>query len=101
MATDRQSLHRKLETMAKCLSISSSTRATTVWRLPMFEAQKTSVHMLCGDYDLTCTPADATRTASATKGATIVMMDELGHFPMSENSNAYRPCFADALAPMP
>jgi pimeloyl-ACP methyl ester carboxylesterase len=67
----------------------------------MIDTQKTPVHMLCGEYDLTCTPADATRTTVAIKGATIAIMEELGHFPMSENPKAFRPYFADALARMP
>jgi pimeloyl-ACP methyl ester carboxylesterase len=72
-----------------------------VSRLSMIDTQKTPVHMLCGEYDLTCTPADAIRTAAAMKGATIAIMEELGHFPMSENPKAFRPYFADALARMP
>ena len=72
-----------------------------VSRLSMIDTQKTPVHMLCGEYDLTCTPADAMRTSCAMKGATIAIMKELGHFPMSENPKAFRPYFADALARMP
>ena len=70
-------------------------------RLSMIDTQKTPVHMLCGEYDLTSTPADAMRTTCAMKGATIAIMEELGHFPMSENPKAFRPYFADALARMP
>lgn len=70
-------------------------------RLPDIDTQKTPVHLLCGEYDLTCTPADAMRTAAAIEGATITIMQELGHFPMSENPRAFRPYFADALGRMP
>lgn len=72
-----------------------------VSRLPTIDTKKTPIHMLCGEYDLTCTPSDATRTANAITGATIAIMEGVGHFPMSENPRAFRPYFADALARMP
>jgi pimeloyl-ACP methyl ester carboxylesterase len=72
-----------------------------VSRLSLIDTRKTPVHILGGEYDLTCTPADAERTAKAIRGATIAIMEELGHFPMSENPKAFRPYFADALAHMP
>lgn len=56
------------------------------------------VHILCGEYDLTCTPADARRTHEAIRGSTLEIMSELGHFPMSENPVRFRPYFARALA---
>jgi len=72
-----------------------------VGRLASIDTRATPVHMLCGAYDLTCTPEDARRTASAIAGATLTIMDELGHFPMSEHPAAFRPYFADALERMP
>jgi pimeloyl-ACP methyl ester carboxylesterase len=72
-----------------------------VSRLPLIDAQKTPVHILCGEYDLTCTPDDARRTAEAIRGATLTIMKELGHFPMSENPRAFRPYFEQALNLMP
>jgi len=72
-----------------------------IGRLSKIDARKTPVHLLCGEYDLTCTPADAQRTADAIPGATISIMEELGHFPMSENPLAFRRHFVDALARMP
>jgi pimeloyl-ACP methyl ester carboxylesterase len=55
------------------------------------------VHILCGEYDLTCTPEDARRTHRAIAGSTLEIMTELGHFPMSENPKRFRPYFARAL----
>lgn len=55
---------------------------------------------MCGEYDMTCTPEDAKRTADAIDGATLVIMKELGHFPMSENPAAFRPYFEKALERM-
>lgn len=54
-------------------------------RLPDIDTEKTPVHIIVGAYDLTCTPEDAERTANAIPGATLAVMDELGHFPMSEH----------------
>jgi pimeloyl-ACP methyl ester carboxylesterase len=70
-------------------------------RLPQIDTGKTPVHLIVGAYDLTCTPEDARRTADAIPGATLAVMDELGHFPMSEHPAGFRPFFIDALARMP
>jgi pimeloyl-ACP methyl ester carboxylesterase len=72
-----------------------------VSRLPLIDAQRTPVHILCGEYDLTCTPEDARRTAEAIRGAKLTIMKELGHFPMSENPRVFRPYFEQALNLMP
>jgi pimeloyl-ACP methyl ester carboxylesterase len=69
-------------------------------RLGQIDTGRTPVHILVGAYDLTCTPEDARRTAAAIPGATIAVMDELGHFPMSEHPEGFRPFFLDALARM-
>ena len=69
-------------------------------KLGGIDTAKTPVHILCGAYDLTCTPQDAKRTAEAIPGASLAVMAELGHFPMSEHPTAFRPHFADALARM-
>lgn len=70
-------------------------------RLGQIDTDKTPVHIMVGAYDLTCTPEDARRTADAIPGATLAVMDELGHFPMSEHPEGFRPFFAEALAKMP
>lgn len=70
-------------------------------RLPQIDTSATPVHILVGAYDLTCTPEDARRTADAIDGATLTVMDELGHFPMSEHPEGFRPYFVDALRRMP
>lgn len=71
-----------------------------VARLGSINTQRTPVHIMCGEYDMTCTPEDAKRTADAIDGATLVIMKELGHFPMSENPAAFRPYFEKALERM-
>jgi pimeloyl-ACP methyl ester carboxylesterase len=72
-----------------------------IGRLPQIDTGKTPVHLIVGAYDLTCTPEDARRTADAIPGATLAVMEELGHFPMSEHPAGFRPFFVDALARMP
>ncbi|MGH1356279.1 MAG: alpha/beta fold hydrolase [Thalassovita sp.] len=69
-------------------------------RLPQIDTAKTPVHMIVGAYDLTCTPEDAKRTADAIPGASLAVMDELGHFPMSEHPGGFRPFFVEALEKM-
>ncbi len=71
-----------------------------IGRLAMIDTTKTPVHLIVGAYDLTCTPEDAARTARAIPGATLSVMDELGHFPMSEHPQGFRPFFLDGLAKM-
>ncbi len=70
-------------------------------RLGRIDTGKTPVHILVGAYDLTCTPEDAQRTAHAINGATLTVMETLGHFPMSEHPEGFRPYFIDALTRMP
>ena len=72
-----------------------------IGRLGRIDTARTPVHLIVGAYDLTCTPEDAKRTADAIPGATLSVMDELGHFPMSEHPAGFRPFFAEALARMP
>jgi pimeloyl-ACP methyl ester carboxylesterase len=71
-----------------------------IGRLSQIDTARTPVHLLVGAYDLTCTPEDAQRTAAAIAGATCTVMAELGHFPMSEHPQGFRPYFVDALARM-
>ena len=71
-----------------------------IGRLGQIDTAKTPVHLIVGAYDLTCTPEDAQRTADAIPGSTIAVMDELGHFPMSEHPAGFRPFFAEALERM-
>ncbi|AVW92697.1 alpha/beta fold hydrolase [Celeribacter baekdonensis] len=69
-------------------------------RLGQIDTAKTPVHIMVGAYDLTCTPEDAKRTVDAIPGATLAVMEELGHFPMSEHPEGFRPFFVEALNKM-
>jgi pimeloyl-ACP methyl ester carboxylesterase len=48
------------------------------------------VYLLSGAYDTSCTPARARATAANIKGCRAVVMDGIGHFPMSENPPLFR-----------
>ena len=69
-----------------------------VGQLHRIDTAKAPVHIMVGEYDLTCTPEDARRTAKAIPGATLDVMPGIGHFPMSENPERFRPHFFNALA---
>lgn len=48
------------------------------------------LYLLTGEYDFSCMPEDTLRTAAQIPGADVVVMEELGHFPMSENPAQFR-----------
>lgn len=45
--------------------------------------------LLTGEYDFSCRPEDTLATAEAIPGCTAVVMERLGHFPMSENHDQF------------
>lgn len=71
-----------------------------VGQLDRIDTSAAPVHIMVGTYDLTCTPEDAQRTADGIPGATLDIMPEIGHFPMSEHPTRFRPHFVEALARM-
>jgi pimeloyl-ACP methyl ester carboxylesterase len=48
------------------------------------------LYLLTGAYDFSCTPEDTKRTAMGIPGAKVKIMEEMGHFPMSENPARFR-----------
>lgn len=48
------------------------------------------LYLLTGEYDFSCQPEDTLRTAGRIPGAEVVVMAEVGHFPMSENPEKFR-----------
>ena len=55
------------------------------------------LYLLTGEYDFSCTPEDTMRTAAAIGGASVTIMERLGHFPMSENPEQFRRYIAPVL----
>ena len=47
------------------------------------------LYMLTGEYDYSASPKDTEAAAARIKGAKVTIMKELGHFPMSENPEAF------------
>ena len=48
------------------------------------------VYLFSGEYDYSCTPEDTQRTGAHIPGSEVVIMKEMGHFPMSENPGHFR-----------
>ncbi|MBL8581424.1 MAG: alpha/beta hydrolase [Rhizobiaceae bacterium] len=57
---------------------------------PRIDAARTPVALLSGVYDYSATPADGARLAELIPGALHVVMDGIGHFPMTENPDHFR-----------
>ncbi|TQM11282.1 alpha/beta fold hydrolase [Pseudonocardia kunmingensis] len=47
------------------------------------------LYLLTGEYDYSCMPEDTLAVAKAVPGAQVVIMPGLGHFPMSEDHDAF------------
>jgi pimeloyl-ACP methyl ester carboxylesterase len=59
-------------------------------RLAGIDTGRCPLFLLTGEYDFSCTPEDTQRTAAQIPGAEVIIMSELGHFPMSENPMQFR-----------
>lgn len=59
-------------------------------KLTQIDTTKLPLYLLTGEYDFSCSPEDTLRTADAIAGAKVTIMQELGHFPMSENPAKFR-----------
>lgn len=64
---------------------------------PRIDAARTPVSLLCGTYDYSATPEDGARLAGLIPGAELRVMDGLGHFPMCEHPDLFRPHLLAAL----
>jgi pimeloyl-ACP methyl ester carboxylesterase len=65
---------------------------------PRIDAGRTPVSMLCGTYDYSATPEDGAKLAALIPGADLRVMEGLGHFPMCEHPDLFRPHLLAALA---
>jgi pimeloyl-ACP methyl ester carboxylesterase len=54
------------------------------------DTERCPLYLLTGEYDFSCTPDDTARTAAQMPGVKVTIMEELGHFPMSENPDRFR-----------
>ena len=65
---------------------------------PRIDTTRTPTALLCGTYDYSATPEDGARLAALMPGALLRVMDGLGHFPMCEHPDLFRPHLVAALA---
>jgi pimeloyl-ACP methyl ester carboxylesterase len=59
-------------------------------KLAQIDTGRCPLYLLTGEYDYSSSPADTQATAEHIPGAKVVIMKELGHFPMSENPERFR-----------
>lgn len=64
---------------------------------PRIDAARIPVALLSGTYDYSATPADGEKLAARIPGAMLRVMDGLGHFPMCEHPDLFRPHLMAAL----
>ena len=69
--------------------VSRSGSAINTGRCPLF--------LLTAEYDFSCRPDDTLRTAASIDVAGVVIMEQLGHFPMRENLAQFRRYIAPVL----
>jgi pimeloyl-ACP methyl ester carboxylesterase len=66
-------------------------------RVSAIDTSRCPLFLLTGEYDFSCRPEDTLRTAASIDGAEVIIMEELGHFPMSENPTQFRRYIAPVL----
>ena len=66
-------------------------------RVSTIDTSRCLLFLLTGEYDFSCMPSDTLRTAASIEGAEVVIMEQLGHFPMSENPAQFRRYIAPVL----
>ena len=59
-------------------------------RVGRIDTRRCPLYLLTGEYDFSCAPEDTLRTARQIAGAETVIMEKVGHFPMSENPAQFR-----------
>ncbi len=62
------------------------------------DTERCPVYLMTGEYDYSCTPELTLETAARIPGAHAIIMQELGHFPMSENPQLFRGYLLDVLS---
>jgi pimeloyl-ACP methyl ester carboxylesterase len=66
-------------------------------KLDQIDGDRCPVVMLTGTYDYLTTPDDGRRTADHIKNGQFIEMEDIGHFPMSENHEVFRRYLLEAL----
>ena len=58
-------------------------------RVAQIDTERCPLFLLSGEYDYSCTPEETLAVANSIAGAEVTIMKGLGHFPMSENPDAF------------
>ena len=58
-------------------------------RVAQIDTRRCPLFLLSGEYDYSCTPEETLAVANSIKGCEAVIMKGLGHFPMSEDPQAF------------
>jgi pimeloyl-ACP methyl ester carboxylesterase len=66
-------------------------------QLAQIDTGQCPVYLLTGEYDYSCTPEDTLEAARMIQGSQVTIMPGLGHFPMSENPEAFLDYFRPVL----
>ncbi|WP_136635333.1 alpha/beta fold hydrolase [Pseudooceanicola onchidii] len=66
-------------------------------KVAQIDPGRVPIHLLTGEYDYSCTPADSAVLAR-TLGVDLTVMPEMGHFPMSENPKMFLEYLRPVLA---
>jgi len=70
-------------------------------KVASINTEECGVHFLTGEYDFSGRPEDTERVAERIDGSTLKIMDDMGHFPVVENPEAFmeylRPVLSDVL----
>ena len=67
-------------------------------RIGAIDTKACPLYLLTGEYDYSASPRDTEAAAAKIPGAKVTIMQGLGHFPMSENPEAFVACLRPVLA---
>jgi pimeloyl-ACP methyl ester carboxylesterase len=66
-------------------------------RVGQIDTRRCPLFLLSGEYDYSCTPEETLAVARSIRGCDVTIMKGLGHFPMSENPDAFMKYLLPAL----
>ena len=66
-------------------------------RITKIDGSKIPIYMYSGEFDFTCPPDHVEKSARAIRNVNYEMLEGLGHFPMSENYERFRPTLVRTL----
>ncbi len=58
-------------------------------RVAQIDTKRCPLFLLSGEYDYSCPPEETLAVAKSVRGSEVTIMKGLGHFPMSENPEAF------------